>query len=73
MPLPPRVEGGYKGVNITQTKLGFCVVHMSHNKHRFGTLEEAREFVDGVIERERPVYTDIPYWVFAQPKNTKRN
>jgi len=51
MPLPTQPsEEGYKGVEISTTKLGFYVVHMSHNKHRFVNLQEARSFVDYAIK-----------------------
>ncbi len=52
MPLPKRVENGYRGVEIRRTEVhGFFVVIMSNNRWRFSDMGEARAFVDYQISR----------------------
>ncbi len=53
MPLPPKADGGYKGVDIKVTKLGYAVVTMSHNKHRFDSQALAKAFIDERLSSAR--------------------
>lgn len=63
MPIVRAVAGGYKGVEISNTKLGFVVVVTTDNKHRFNTVEEAHDFIDDVLSRqERELSNYAQFW-----------
>lgn len=62
MPLPKSVENGYRGVEIRGTKLGFVVVVMSHNRHRFATMDEAHQFIKDAIDRHNEQASTDPLY-----------